>query len=175
MSDIGFQRRHYLDYFLHGQPGDGRGSTNVQVRIILASLGQGGHCVGSHPHEELFGSFGAHLLHQVVSDTIEVYKRYLQLTSHVAWRVQISPVGINQSGTCFHFCLRYIGINTLTNIILNNSLRYGIGIGFARTGIAPLARASSTKRFRLASKVVPGSVWRFSSGFSSLCPNWMNT
>lgn len=67
-----------------------------------------------------------------MSNTIEVYKRHLQLSSHVVWRIQISPVGINQSGTCFHFCLRYIGINTLTNIILNNSLRHSIGIGFAK-------------------------------------------
>ena len=132
MSDIGFQRGHYLDYLLHGQPGDGRGSANAQVRIVLTSLGQGGHCVGSHPHEELFGSFGPHLLHQVMSNTIEVYKRHLQLSSHVVWRIQISPVGINQSGTCIHFCLGGIGINTLANIVLNNSLRHSIGIGFAK-------------------------------------------
>ena len=96
MTDVRRQCRNHRCNGVDGQSCHDACTPYIEVRVVFTPLGHGRHRVGRYPHEEFFRLDRSQSLHQFVGNPVHIDKRHIQLARHVAGRLQVSTVSINQ-------------------------------------------------------------------------------
>ena len=134
MADIFCQFRHFFGNGIYCNTSYDTCTIYVEVSIVFTTFRHGSNCVGGHPHKEFLRFFRPQAFYQIVGEFIHINKRNIQLLCYIARRIQICSVRINQFVSFHHILflrsvLFGIRIDSLANIILKNSFRYGFIIG----------------------------------------------